>query len=184
MKSRAFPGRGGFTLVETLMVLTVVGLLVTLAVPFYGIMKAKAGLAGCLGNIRVINVGLSGYLQDNNMVWPQKPSGGFNGDTGQEAKYWLDTLSAYGVSQKNLICPNDGASIKAFNDDPNTAVTSYAVCYFDETPGTAFKWNQPWVMEHSGFHGATRGPNMLMPDGTIVEGVSLNAPSGAGSGSN
>ncbi len=165
--------RRGFTLVESLMVLVVIGLLLTLTIPLYGVLKSKAGLAGCLGNLRSISVALNGYLQDNATVWPQTPKAGFNGDTGQAAQWWLDTLKDYGVTQKTLICPSDLSTLKSYNSNPKIAVSSYGICQFDSDPGTAFKWNQPWAKENSGMHGTVRGPNMLMPDGTIQEGISL-----------
>jgi len=170
-----FKMRRGFSLVETLMVLVIVALLATISFPLYGTLRVKAGLAGCLSNMRIIGLGLSGYMQDNNMVWPQMPKGGFGGNDEALSKWWRDTLQPYGVAEKHWICPSDYQRVdeqtkkQPFN-------SSYGVCQFDDLPNTPFRWKQPWVMEHSGFHGLTRGPNQLMPDGTIQEGINLNSP--------
>lgn len=166
--------RRGFSLVEILMVVIIVALLATMTFPLYAALRAKAGLAGCLSNMRIIGLGLNGYMQDHNMVWPQAPAGYFNGDSQQLATWWKDTLEPYGVADKHWICPSDAAR----NDPRNMKKgfsSSYGVTPFDDLPNTAFRWKlPPWAMEHSGFHGA-RGPNMLMADGTIQEGVSLSS---------
>ncbi len=169
--------RRGISIIEILMVLVIVALLSFLAFPTYAALKARAGLAGCLSNMRVIGIGLNGYLSDHNMVWPQLPRGSdgkpnfFGGDPAQLSNFWRDTLEPYGVFEKHWICPSDMTRVNAESEkQPFTA--SYGVTYFDELPQTAFRWAQPWAKESSGMHG-TRGPNMLMPDGTIREGLSI-----------
>jgi prepilin-type N-terminal cleavage/methylation domain-containing protein len=177
----------GFTLVEALIVIVMVALLTTLAVPFYGALKVRAGLAGCLGNLRSLSVALNGYLQDNNMIWPQLPQSNNNSTSNNSTmsgkqinKWWRDTLTPFGITERNWVCPNDSATLKHLQTETPDQfnASSYTLTQFDELPGAAFKWQQPWVMERAGFHGKTRGPNMLMPDGTIQEGVSLETSSG------
>jgi prepilin-type N-terminal cleavage/methylation domain-containing protein len=169
--------RRGVSLIEILMVLVIIALLATLAFPLYAALKARAGLAGCLSNLRVIGVGLNVYLQDHDMIWPQLPRTAdgkpdyFSGDPAKLSSWWEKTLEPYGVYQKHWICPSDESRMNA---DPKTQpfTASYGVTFFDELPNTAFRWAQPWAKESSGMHG-TRGPNMLMPDGTILEGLSV-----------
>ena len=161
--------RRGFSLLEALIVIVIVALLATLSIPFYGSLRQKAGLAGCLSNMRIVGLGLNGYMQENNMVWPQIPPAGFGSDE-QRSLWWEGQLKPFGVDQKHWICPND---VTPQNSQLNNTdfVSSYMVCPFDELPNTAFRWKQPWVIERSGAHGPTRGANILMPDGTIQEGT-------------
>jgi len=163
-----------FTLIEMLMVLVIMALLVTMTIPVYGVLRAKAGMAGCIGNLRVIGSGLNNYMLDHNMVWPQMPQGNFN-DEIQRSKWWETTLESSGVIHKNWICPNDKQSINW--DSRDEFRSSYAVTQFDEFPSSAFRWKQPWVIERGGFHGTGNvGPNMYMPDGTIQQGYAFPGP--------
>ncbi len=165
----------GFSLIEILMVMIIVAILSTMVFPLYSALRQKAGLAGCLSNLRIIGIGLNTYLQDHNMVWPQLPKGVdgkpdyFGGDPVQLANWWKDTLTPYDVATKHWICPSDKARLED-QTVRQRFTASYGATFFDEYPNTAFKWKQPWAKENSGMHGM-RGPNMLMPDGTIIEGI-------------
>jgi hypothetical protein len=75
------------------------------------------------------------------------------------------------VYERHWVCPSDLTRIQDL-DEKKPFSASYGATFFDELPNTAFLWNQPWAKESSGMHG-TRGPNMLMPDGTIREGLSI-----------
>lgn len=164
-------GRGGFTLIEVLMVTVIVALLATVSMPLYGILRAKAGMAACMGNLRIIGLGLNGFMQDHNMVWPQLPPDNFSNET-QRSQWWEDTLKPYGVDHKHWICPTDTYGAKS--DEQQQFFSSYAVTQFDEFPNSAFRWKQPWAVERGGFHGGSNvGPNMLMPDGTIIQGYAF-----------
>jgi prepilin-type N-terminal cleavage/methylation domain-containing protein len=161
----------GFTLIELLLVVCILALLATLSFPLFGMLRQKAGLVGCIGNMRLIGVGLNVYLQDHNMIWPQEPESGFQEET-EMWKWWEQTMSDYGVARKHLICPSDGGNNSDTNLKGDTFFGTYVPAKFDEYPNTAFRWNQPWLLERAGYHGV-RGPNMLMPDGSVKEGISL-----------
>ncbi len=162
----------GFTLVELLLVTCILALLAAISFPLFGVLRKKAGLAGCIGNMRLIGVSLNVYLQEHNMTWPQEPTGGFTDET-EMWRWWEHVMADYGVARKHWICPSDAASNTPENLGGNTFTGSYVPTMFDEYPNTAFRWKQPWLIERAGYHGGTRGPNMLMPDGSVTEGVSL-----------
>jgi prepilin-type N-terminal cleavage/methylation domain-containing protein len=163
--------RQGFSLVEVLMVITIVALLMLLATPFYAALREKATLAGCLSNMRIIGLALNGYMQDHNMSWPQMPQS-LAKDNKQRSRWWADTLKPYGTTQRNWICPGDVSS-KNTTLEGTDFVSSYSVIMFDEYPNTAFRWRMPWAVERMGAHGKNRGGNTLMPDGTVAEGDAI-----------
>jgi prepilin-type N-terminal cleavage/methylation domain-containing protein len=167
--TRAPIRKAGFTIIELLIVVVIVSILGTLSMPTYGYLRLKAGGAVCASNLRLLGVALNGYLQDHSMIWPQLPKAPFAREQDEWA-WWENTMREYGVGRRNWICPSEADFYKlAKNANPNEFVSSYIVTQFDEFPNTAFRWNQPWIMERGGFHGKNVGPNMLMPDGSITQ---------------
>lgn len=61
---------GGFTLLELLAVLAVIGTLAALGIPAIRHGSARADSAKCLVNLRSIGIGLNGWLAENNMRMP------------------------------------------------------------------------------------------------------------------
>lgn len=60
----------GFTLVELLVVVTVLVILATFLVPQVGAIRERTRRASCLENLRIIGVGLHTYAADNNGAFP------------------------------------------------------------------------------------------------------------------
>lgn len=58
--------RGGFTFVELLVVVTIVGLLSSIAVPKYRSMKQRAQATNVLGDLQVVRVAVMSYYADYN----------------------------------------------------------------------------------------------------------------------
>lgn len=174
---RKRPAPHGYTLIEMLIVIAIVALLATISFPVFGQFRNMAGYAACISNLRIMHVGFNSYMQDHEMVWPQLPDDGSE-DEEQEWKWWYEKLKDYGVAKTNWVCPSDDTHRGVANDDSGEEIysSSYVPTTFDDSPNTAFRWNQPWVLERGGFHKKTQGPNMLMPDGTIQQGPSMMAP--------
>jgi prepilin-type N-terminal cleavage/methylation domain-containing protein len=172
MKTRPKPC--GFTIIEILMTLVIIALVASLAFPLYGALEKKAHYAACLGNLRSIHAGLNGCMLDHEMVWPQVNSNSFK-QNHEEFESWVQTLKPYGVSERSWVCPGDPESMKDYKTGVKESdmTGSYVVTQFDETPNIAFRWNQPWVLEMGGFHGDNKGPNIIMPDGSIQEAPAL-----------
>ena len=63
--------RGGFTLVELMLVVVIVSILAGLAIPNYQVVVIKARAADILGRIRVVELGVHSYLGENN-AWPNE----------------------------------------------------------------------------------------------------------------
>jgi prepilin-type N-terminal cleavage/methylation domain-containing protein len=169
-----------FSLLELLVSIAIISILLTLFFSLGSVFKVRASDAGCKSNLRVIHAGLSSHLQDHDMIWPQLPESLLNADevdedNDQESKWWYETLKNYDVPKKNWLCPgdNDRAKILASEDQH---LSSYSVTEFDDVPNSAYRWKQPWVIEDGDMHGRGKGPNMIMPDGSIQKGMSLMTP--------
>ena len=65
--------RKGLTLPELAIVIAIIGVLVTLSFAVYPVAKAKLNSATCVGNLKALHAGMSVYLQDHDLVWPQMP---------------------------------------------------------------------------------------------------------------
>jgi len=59
-----------FTLLELLAVIAIIAILTAVSIPALGYVKSQAHSAKCLGNLRQIGVGLSGYLADHDLRMP------------------------------------------------------------------------------------------------------------------
>lgn len=70
MKHSSCSSRTGFTLIEMLFVISILGLLATLLFPALLAARGKAREVSCLSNLRQIGVGLSLYAQDYDGLYP------------------------------------------------------------------------------------------------------------------
>ena len=103
--------RKGFTLVELLVVVTIIALLIGILMPQLRGAKAQAKRSACANNLRQIGIALQAYLVDNNDRFPfasHVPSyGSFPLDT-PEPIYIADVLRPYLSEQVKVFqCPND-----------------------------------------------------------------------------
>ena len=168
--------RSGWSLLEILVAAAIIALLITLSFPAYTFVKARMNFAGCVANLKSLHAGLSVYLQDHAMVWPQPPGDIREMADADEDKlgiWWFETLKPYGPTRETWICPGDRDGHEHDQEDPNTLVLSYGVTLFDETPNSAYRWFQPWVIESGQNHGKSQGPNLIMPDGEVRQGVGI-----------
>jgi len=120
MTARPSPSLRAFTLVELLVVVAIIGMLASLALPSLkaGIERAKG--ARCIGNLRQIGAAVQQYVADpgNNNQFPpiyNISGGNATGDAGANSSLSgassllqpLAALSAYGVTLPLLTCPSD-----------------------------------------------------------------------------
>ena len=80
----------GFTLIELMVVVIIIGILVAIAVPLYGGVQARARDNACMANVRTLNGAMAMYYAEHYE---------FPGDVGE--------LESAGFIQEIPECPND-----------------------------------------------------------------------------
>lgn len=167
--------RAAFTLVEVVAACLIIVILVALAIPNFRHYMRRAGEAACMANMRSINVGLRGYMQEHQDVWPQGPSP--NEELLWE-EFWLAVLQPYGITERTWRCPTIDSSLAtdgaAREDRPRV---HYIPALFGPEPGAAYKWStQPWLIERGNAHG--EGALICFPDGSIKSFMKVLAEQG------
>lgn len=92
-----------FTLVELLVVISIIGLLAGLAIPAISSGMAKAKMAGSTSNLRQIGIGILGYCAENSMTFPNASGGTVDG---KAYGNWAGLLLPYikvDLSKKNTV---------------------------------------------------------------------------------
>jgi prepilin-type N-terminal cleavage/methylation domain-containing protein len=171
---KSHSSKSAYTLIELLIVTIIIAILATMSFPLFGYLKGRANQAACISHLRIMHGGFMGYMGDHDEIWPQMPPGMEEVAEEAEWKWWYEQLKGYGVSKAHWLCPADVSSRDKTFDVNDDFASSYIPTPFDGLPNTAFKWSsQPWVIERGSLHGDKQGPNILMPDGTIRQGLSL-----------
>ncbi len=117
--------RCGFTLVELIITLAIIGLLVALAIPQVNGFLDRSRSTACLANLRAIGVAVRNYINDNDSTFPVIETNPASPIYPEEvgAKGMLETLEPYGLVAAALRCPAD---VRARN-------------YFAQR-GTSYEW--------------------------------------------
>lgn len=110
----------GFSLIELIIVIAIVGLLATMAIPEMDKAIDRSKSVACMGSLRQIGVAVTSYVSDNNGKYPSIETNPDNPvyPEGVEAKPIWEELEAYGISKQVLKCPSDKTYI-------NTKGSSY-----------------------------------------------------------
>jgi prepilin-type N-terminal cleavage/methylation domain-containing protein/prepilin-type processing-associated H-X9-DG protein len=104
----------GFSLLELLIVIAIVGMLATLATPVLGKARERAESAKCLANLRNIGVAMLSYVAENDNRFPTIEPNPSNPayDASEQVGTLLEVLGDYGVTETSLRCPTD---LRTFN---------------------------------------------------------------------
>lgn len=109
----------GFTLIEMLVVLAIIGALAGIGYPVTRSFIAKSREAACLGNLRSLGVALQSYLQEHNNIMPDLQAG--RSSKSQDLAVMDTVLLPYLDSPESFRCPADKTE-------------------FEKT-GSSYKWN-------------------------------------------
>lgn len=154
----------GFTIVELVISISLVGLLAVLLFPALEKMRTRAERIVCIGNLQSIYTALNLNL-DEKRQWPQVPDG--LEDPELLGEFWGKTLEPYGIGPKVWSCPS---LTRFYQDDPASFQVYQRIHYtpaeFDENPARPRQlMEQPWVMEIGSVHGG--GNLYISADGQL-----------------
>ncbi len=103
--------RRAFTLIEILVVITIIGTLAAIVTPVYHHVTARARAAACVSHERQLGVALNLYLSDNNMQMPTLAAG--RHDRNEDLPVIDNTLNKYLNDPRIFACPADGSGFAA-----------------------------------------------------------------------
>jgi prepilin-type N-terminal cleavage/methylation domain-containing protein len=105
---RSIHYQNGFTLVELLVVITIIGMLAGMISPSLQRVRAKAETTACQSNLRQIGTAVWLYVPDNGNKFPSiNNPWGSQVFTNEGATNLLGALGPYGLTAKVLACPAD-----------------------------------------------------------------------------
>jgi prepilin-type N-terminal cleavage/methylation domain-containing protein/prepilin-type processing-associated H-X9-DG protein len=133
--------RGGFTLVELLVVIGLIAVLVSLLLPVITKARAAAQAAACLSNLRQMGTAWTMYTSENRgrLVEPAPAYNPMQPDRAWKS-YWLGMLEDYKVSGKTLLCPSADAPMP-FNFNKGFGNVHYAWTGKYQVNGTVARFN-------------------------------------------
>lgn len=166
--SRPDDGKHGFTLMELMTALVIIGILLTLMLPAFEDFRAKAGRTACIQNLRSLHVTASSYLNDHHQ-WPQVSAELLSSDQREYERAWVQAFAPYHIAHKAWICPTIQ---RAFGNPDYTDPELYRIDYqpmpFDDKEFTPRQWpNQPWFVEKGDAHG--NGNLVIFLDGSVQD---------------
>lgn len=171
--------RGGFTVVELLVVMAIAASLTTLLLPALAKTRSKAQSQVCLNNLRQIGVATLLYASEHDQTlpkiepWPAEPI--YTSEDG--AQSILDALGSYGLEQRTLFCAVDSSGPNYYKKEGS----SYCWCPMangQKVQAAKVNWAGPngdvtlaqlfMAYDYSAVHNGTS--NVVYADGHVAGG--------------
>jgi len=133
--------RRGFTLVELLVVISIIALLMAVLIPTLGRARKQAEAVACKANLRQWGLMLTLYAQDNHGSLPT----GWNGGT----MWMVDLLRYYQGEADVCLCPT---AKKFLHEIPGNTPSTFTAWGKYGYPGYFNGWTPPWG--HKGQYGS------------------------------
>lgn len=120
--------RAGFTLVEMLVVIAIIGVLIALLLPALGAAREGARGATCKNNLRQFGIGFNVYA-DNHSEYFCSGAADWVRDGAFTEVGWIADLVNQGIPVGSMLCPtNEVKATEKFNDLLGAVVTSAPSC--------------------------------------------------------
>ena len=152
----------GFTILELLIVISIIAVLASIILALSDMIRRKAEQAACAQNMRSLFAALSAYNVDNGH-FPQAPE-----STEEETfwDFWITTFEEeYDIPRKTWICPTY-RRLNRTKDEEEMKGTYLPTRFSASSALAAYRWgNQPWLVEIGDHHG--EGMLVLYPDGSV-----------------
>lgn len=170
MKARWSRGMNGFTMVEVLVVIAIVGLLAAILIPSFNRMKRSAQSTLCVGKLREIGIGLNTYFLDHGNAFPTLVAAR---ESREEDNPAIDTvLLDYVVDEYAFQCPSDHMGIFEKTGSSyfwNSLINGQKTANMDMLGLTDKASGIPIASDKENFHEHVGdGVNMLYADGHVL----------------
>lgn len=123
--------RGAFTLIEMLVVVSIIAILAAIALPAFAAALDRSRSAKCVGNLRGIGAAALAYAADNNGRLPPIALS-YNWNAANANKWWTSFLFNYGTGKTNVVDVREAWRCPCVSDDDFK--TSVAITYSSYTP--------------------------------------------------
>jgi prepilin-type N-terminal cleavage/methylation domain-containing protein len=169
--SRYIPhARFGFTLIELVCVVVIAGVIASISVGAFDSLKNRARRLGCASNLKSLYAATASHVSDKGS-WPQISARLINQAPGEYTTRWLETLSPYGITLKQLTCPAAAATRRSNNSDKPESkpdFVDYIATPFGKGADAPFRYlTQPWFAETTGSHG--KANLLILGNGDVQE---------------
>lgn len=164
----------GYTALELVCGIVVLGILFTLAAPWFVEVRNKADALKCATNLKTLGNGVAAYLTEH-QSWPQimaesgTPTLQSSSRPDSPSSQWIAALAPYGVSVQTWRCPSLERQIRRLGSSKSLELTriDYSPTRFEPHPQSPWEYpTHPWFVERGSLHG--KGPLMYLADGRVV----------------